>query len=148
MKQFTGKASLKDKAESRNVSETRPWVFGLMFKCILMLLMIFSAIFLRVYFSDRTVKLERQAEQIRIKSHETDLEIQNLIARREKLMSPEYIQAKIKEYKLSLRPTLATQIRYLKTYHVSDTLPRDREYASSGPQDRQKEVFQTADNNR
>ena len=145
MKQFTGKANLKDKPDVRTVSGTKPWVFGLMLKCSLMMVMIFSAIFLRVYFSDRTAKLERRAEQIRLESHATDLEIQNLIARREKMMSPGYIRGKIAEYKLSLRPTAATQIRYLKTYHVSDSVPDSREYASSQGAPRSGDVFQTAD---
>ena len=119
MIQFTGNTKVKAEPVRKVDKESRTWVFGLICKCGIMLVMIFSACGLRVYFSDRTEKLERRAQQIRQEIRRTDLEIQNLIAERERRSSHKYIQERIARYKLDLRATSPSQIRYLKYYHVS-----------------------------
>ena len=127
MIQFTGNTKVKAEPVRRGGKEGKTWVFGLICKCGIMLVMIFSAFGLRVYFSDRTDKLERQAQKVRLEMRRTDLEIQNLIARRERMHSLKYIQSKIAQYKLDLRPTAVAQIRYLKYYQVSPDLSPERE---------------------
>ena len=126
MIQFTGNTKVKAEPVRRESKEGKTWAFGLMCKCAVMLVMIFSACGLRVYFSDRTEKLERRALRLKQEIRETDREIQNLIARRERMVTLEYIQSKIAEYKMDLRPTAAAQVRYLKYYHVSPDV-RERE---------------------
>lgn len=135
MIQFTGNTKIKAEPVRKVDREGRTWVLGLICKCAVMLVMIFSACGLRVYFSDRTDKLERQAQNIRLEIRRTDLEIQNLVARRERMYSLKYIQSKIAQYKLDLRPTSASQIRYLKYYQVSPGLSPEqdqREVADAG----------------
>jgi len=127
MIQFTGNTKIKAERVHRTDKEGKTWVFGLICKCAVMLVMIFSAFGLRVYFSDRTDKLERRAQNIRLEIRRSDQEIQNLIARRERRVSLKYIQSKIAQYKLDLRPTAAAQIRYLKYYQVSPDLSREQE---------------------
>ena len=135
MIQFTGNTKVKAEPVRRGNNEGKTWAFGLICKCGIMLVMIFSAFGLRVYFSDRTEKLERQADNIRLEMRRTDREMRNLIAKRERLYSLQYIQSKIAEYKLDLRPTSVAQIRYLKYYQVSPGLSTEqgrREVADAG----------------
>jgi len=135
MIQFTGNTKVKAEPMRKVDREGRTWVLGLICKCAIMLVMIFSACGLRVYFSDRTDKLERQAQNIRLDIRRTDLEIQNLVARRERMYSLKYVQSKIAQYKLDLRPTAAAQVRYLKYYQVSPGLSGEqdlREVADAG----------------
>lgn len=135
MIQFTGNTKVKAEPVRRVDKEGKKWAFGLICKCGIMLVMIFSACGLRVYFSDRTDKLERQAQKIRQDIRRTDLEIQNQVARRERMYTLKYVQTKIAQYKLDLRPTAAAQVRYLKYYQVSPGISpeqENREVADSG----------------
>jgi len=137
MIQFTGNTKVKAEPVRKVDREGRTWVLGLICKCAVMLVMIFSAFGLRVYFSDRTDKLDRQAQKIRLDIRRTDLEIQNLVANRERMYSLKYIQTKIAQYKLNLRPTSAAQVRHLKYYQVSPGLApgqEQREVADAGKQ--------------
>ena len=148
MIQFTGNTKVKMEPVRRNGKEGKTWAFGLICKSGIMLIMIFSACGLRVYFSDRTDKLERQAQKLRHEISKTDLEIHNLIVQREAMCSHKYIQSKIAQYKLDLRPTSASQVRYLKYYQVSPGLNKgqeQREVADTGARSAEgTDMFRTA----
>ena len=147
MIQFTGNTKIKSEPVRRSGKEGKTWAFGLICKSGIMLIMIFSACGLRVYFSDRTEELKRQSQRVQEEIRRTNLEIHNLIAHREGMYSHKYIQSKIAQYKLDLRPTSAAQVHYLKYYQISPDLhsQENREVADAGTRGRpDADMFRTA----
>ena len=119
-----------ERREKREQPAGKPWVFPLIMWGGLLLVMIFSAHVVRVYFNDRKEKLENEAMQIRLQIRQTDLEIKNLKVELQRLSSFKYIRKRIQDYNLALRPTMPEQIRYLKPYDsMSSEYVRPQNYS-------------------
>lgn len=90
--------------------QTKSWIVPFLVKASIMFGLIFGAVTLRVYFNEKTHKLNKQAVEIRSTLHRLDLEMNNLRNRRETLSSFAYINSRITRFQLKLRPAEATQI--------------------------------------
>ncbi|MBR2427831.1 MAG: hypothetical protein IKB16_13930 [Lentisphaeria bacterium] len=119
MNQFTSRKKLAERERERNRPQSKPWVFSLLGKFLLIPVAAFAAAVLRISYADKAEKLEQQAVSIRAEINFLDKEIQNLKGKREELYSLRHIESKIREYRLGLRQTKNEQLCYLKRYHFA-----------------------------
>ena len=115
MNQFTKKTKPSKDGAGTGRKES-PWIAGLVFRMVLIMITIFTAFCARVHLNDKTEQLAREKSRITALIEEKRTEIQTLNLQIANLRRWDNINAKINQYNLALHAANPNQVRYMKRF--------------------------------